>query len=194
MRLSILICTLPERADKLKRLTDILDYQIAWFKDHVHYSIHDAGRGMPTGKKRNELINQTSGEYFVFIDDDDVISDDYVEEIMKAIEQKPDVVTFKGFMTTNGEDRRDWTIKLGSKYEERNGHYYRWPNHIVPMRRDAVRQIAFPEIWIQEDYQWSKRINDMCLLKTEVHIDKVLYHYDKIHVYNRRERKQRMNK
>lgn len=188
-KLAVLICTLPERYDKLKRLTNILDPQIEKFKDQVYYSIHDAGRNMPTGKKRNQLIDQTSSDYFVFIDDDDVVPMFYLDEIMKAIEQKPDVITFCGWMTTNGRDRRNWTIKLGSDYTEKNGHYYRWPNHIVPMRRDAVRGVRFPEIWIQEDYQWSKKIHDLRLLKTEVHIPKDLYHYDKIHIQTAEERK-----
>lgn len=178
MTLAILICTLPERVDKLNRLLSVLKPQIANYTDRVFYSLHDAGRAMPTGKKRNELISQTSSDYFVFIDDDDLISADYVESIVKAMEQGPDVITFNGWMTTNGSDKHGWTIKLGSKYEEVNGHYYRWPNHIVPMRRDAVKRIRFPEIWIQEDYQWSKRIHDLGLLKTSVHIDRELYHYD----------------
>jgi glycosyltransferase involved in cell wall biosynthesis len=189
MKLAILICTLPERAEKLKRLTNILDPQIERFKDQVYYSLHDAGRNTPTGRKRNELINQTMSDYFVFIDDDDVVPMFYVSEILKAIEQGPDVITFKGYMTTNGDDRRDWTIRLGSPYEEKNGHYYRWPNHIVPMKRDVVRGVTFPEIYVQEDYQWSKKIHDLRLLKTEVHIDRDMYHYDKIHIPSRRERR-----
>lgn len=180
MKLAVLICTLPERADKLKRLTNILDPQIERFKDQVYYSIHDAGKFMPTGRKRNELINQTQSDYFVFIDDDDVVPMFYVSEILQAIEKGPHVITFNGWMTTNGADRRNWTIKLGSDYVERNGHFYRWPNHIVPMRRDIVRGVRFPEIWYQEDYQWSKKIRDMRLLKTSVHIEKDLYWYDKI--------------
>lgn len=198
MKLAILICTLADRRDKLKRLLNILTPQIEKFKDQVYYSLHDAGRFMPTGRKRNELITQTQSDYFVFIDDDDIVPMYYVSEILKAIEQNPDVITFKGYMTTDGRDRRDWTIRLGSKYEERNGHYYRWPNHIVPMRRDAVRGVMFPEIWHGEDYQWSKKINDLKLLKTEVFIDKDLYHYDKIKVANRGEemriRRQQMMK
>lgn len=198
MKLAILICTLADRRDKLKRLLNILTPQIEKFKDQVYYSLHDAGRFMPTGRKRNELITQTQSDYFVFIDDDDIVPVYYVSEILKAIEQNPDVITFKGYMTTDGRDRRDWTIRLGSKYEERNGHYYRWPNHIVPMRRDAVRGVMFPEIWHGEDYQWSKKINDLGLLKTEVFIDKDLYHYDKIKVANRGEemriRRQQMTK
>jgi len=176
--LAILICTLPERTEKLNRLLNCLRPQIEAHQDQVFYRIHDAGRSMPTGTKRNQLISMTQSDYFVFIDDDDIISPRYVHYILNAMYMEPDVITFNGWMTTNGVDRRNWTIKLGSKYEERNGHYYRWPNHIVPMRREAVKDIRFPDIWIQEDYQWSKRIHDLGLLKTQVHIDKELYHYD----------------
>lgn len=178
MTLAILICTLPERSDKLHRLLSILKPQIANYPDQVYYSIHDAGRSMPTGTKRNQLINQTQSDYFVFIDDDDVISSRYVHFILEAAKQNPDVITFNGWMTTNGQDRRNWTIKLGSKYEEKNGHYYRWPNHIVPMLREKVRGVRFPDVWQMEDYIWSKKINDLGLLKTSVHIERDLYHYD----------------
>lgn len=175
MKLYLLICTLPERAAKLKRLTQSIDKQLV---EGVSYKIHDSGRSMPTGTKRNQLIEQTQSDYFSFIDDDDVISNEYVSEIMKAIESKPDVITFNGYITTNGKDRRDFTIKLGSKYEEKNGHYYRWPNHLAVFNRDKVRHIKFPDIWQQEDYQWSRTIHERKILKTEVHIEKDLYWYN----------------
>jgi glycosyltransferase involved in cell wall biosynthesis len=178
MILAILICTLPENAAKLNRLLSILNPQIAAFPDQVYYSVHDAGRAMPTGTKRNQLISQTQSDYFVFIDDDDIIDSRYVHHILEAAKQNPDVITFNGWMTTNGADRRNWTIRLGSKYEEKNGHYYRWPNHIVPMKREVVRNVPFPDLWQMEDYQWSKKIHDLNLLKSEVHIDRDLYHYD----------------
>lgn len=178
MTLAILICTLPDRVMKLRRLLAILDPQVKQFQDKVFYRIHDGGRSMPTGTKRNQLITQTQSDYFVFIDDDDLISNNYVAEIIKASEVRPDVITFRGWMTTNGHSRAGWTIRLGSTYEERNGHYYRWPNHIVPVRREAVHGIWFPDVWIQEDYRWSKAVRDAGALKSEVHIDKELYHYD----------------
>ena len=178
MILAILICTLPNRADKLRRLMSVLQPQVHKYQDKVCIHINDSGASMPTGRKRNELINQSFSDYFVFIDDDDVVTSDYVEQILKAAQSNPDVITFRGWMTTNGRDRRGWTIRLNSRYEERDGHYYRWPNHIVPIRRDSVRGVWFQEIYVQEDYKWSKKIHDMRLLKTEVFIDKELYHYD----------------
>src|SRR5688572_6742635 len=110
----ILICTLPERASQLKRLTLELDKQKVKYNGLVDYKIHDGGRSIPTGRKRNMLIEQSYSEYFSFCDDDDMVSRDYVDQIMTATEKNPDVITFCGYMTTNGINRRNFTIKLGS--------------------------------------------------------------------------------
>lgn len=184
MTLAILICTLPERSAKLRRLTNELDKQLM---EGVQYKIHDAGRLMSTGEKRNQLIEQSQSDYFCFVDDDDMITPEYISLMMHGVSQGPDVVTFKGWMTTNGLDRRGFTIKLGSDYVERNKHYYRFPNHLCAFRRDKVNQIKFPHLWMEEDFRWAKQIHDMKLLKTEYHIDKEIYWYDfrSDKVYNR---------
>jgi glycosyltransferase involved in cell wall biosynthesis len=178
----ILICTLPERANKLKRLTLELDRQKSKFPGTVDYKIHDAGRSVPTGTKRNMLIEQSYSEYFSFIDDDDQVSDKYVDLIMKALEANPDVVTFNGWYTEFGANRRNFTIRLGSKYCDDAKHpefyYHRFPNHLAVFKRSVVERIKFPPIWKQEDYQWAKQIADRKLLKTEVHIPEMLYWYD----------------
>lgn len=179
MKLSILIPTLnePESINYLHRLNNILDPQIARYPGQVEKVINDAGRFMPTGTKRNELIKNSVGEYFVQIDCDDIVPAYYVDELMKAIEQGPDVVSFIGEMTTNGENKRGFTIKLGSKYEEKNGHYYRFCNHLCCYKRSTVEHVTFPDLWVQEDYLWAVKIQP--LLKTEVHIsDKLMYLYD----------------
>lgn len=175
MILLILICTLPERAVKLKRLTNILDKQLT---EGVNYKVHDAGRSMSTGEKRNQLIEQSESTYFCFCDDDDIVTSDYVPLIMEAIQHNPDVITFRGFMTTNGADRRGFTIKLGSEYTEKNKHFYRFPNHLCVFKREKVRHIKFPHVWMQEDFIWADNIRKSRVLKTEYHIDKEIYHYD----------------
>ena len=175
--LAILICTIPERFEKLKRLKNILEPQVQRFKEQVFISINDQGQ-TPTGTKRNLLLEQTQSDYFSFIDDDDMVSAFYVDEIVKAMTHNPDVITFNGWYTEYGSNRRNWEIRLGNDYVERDGMYYRWPNHLAVMKRDKVRHIKFPDIWQQEDFKWSEQIAKRKLLKTEVHIDSFLYHYD----------------
>jgi glycosyltransferase involved in cell wall biosynthesis len=180
MKLSILVPTLPEpeSVKYLTRLKDVLGPQLNKYSGEVEMYIHDAGRQMPTGTKRNEMIKHTDSDYFCMIDCDDWVPTDYVERILRAIESGPDVITFNGYMTTDGVLRRNFVIRLGEKYEERNGVYYRYPNHLCIFKRKLVEHIKFPAIWVQEDYQWATTIRDKGILKTEVHIDADMYHYD----------------
>lgn len=182
-KLSILIPTLPEPESYkyLTRLNSILDPQIERFHGLVEKVIDDRGRHIPTGTKRNDMIAYSDGEYFSQIDCDDIVPDYYVAELMKAIEQEPDVISFKGFMTTNGEHRREFTIKLGEKYEERKGEYFRYCNHLCCFKRSTVEHVKFKPIWVQEDYLYATEIRDKGLLKSEVHIEKWMYHYQFVH-------------
>ncbi len=183
-KLSILVCTLPERKHYMDKL-------YSFFHNHgvspggytgslggVEVLSDCRGREIPTGTKRNDLIQQCTGDYFCFVDDDDIVNDDYVINIMEATRSNPDVITFQGWMTTNGNHRVNWVIKLGEAYEERNGMYYRWPNHLCVFKKSLVQHIKFPDIWLGEDYQWSVKVKDSNLLQSEVHIEKQLYHYD----------------
>ena len=180
MRLSILIPSLPDRDSQnyLRRLVNILQPQINHRSNEVELVINNEPRNIPTGTKRNMLIDKSTGEYFCMIDCDDLVPIYYVDEMLQAISSNPDVVTFKGYMTTGGLNRVNFIIKLGEKYEERQGMYFRWPNHLCAFRKELVHHVKFEPIWQQEDYKWSKRINDMKLLKSEIHINKDLYHYD----------------
>lgn len=178
MRLSILIPTLPERFNYLKRLKNILEPQVSKYPGQVEIKIHDGGRQFTTGRKRNELISMCSGEYFCQVDDDDLVPVYYVSELMRAIESGPDVVTFNGYMTTDGGNRQNFTIKLGSKYETVNNHHYRFPNHLCAYKKSLVAAVKFPDQNIQEDFIWASQINKMGLLKSSVHVDREMYIYD----------------
>jgi glycosyltransferase involved in cell wall biosynthesis len=180
MKLSILIPTLNEqnRRQSLRRLLAILQPQVNKYPGDIEILINDAGRSVPTGTKRNNLIQDSQGDYFCFIDDDDLIPEYYVDELIKAIDQEPDVVTFIGYMTTSGRNKQHFTIKLGSDYAERNNHYYRYPNHLCCFNREKVKGVRFEPIWQSEDFKWATEIMRQKLLKTEVHIEKWMYWYD----------------
>lgn len=55
--------------------------------------------------------------------------------------------------------------------------YERYPNHLNVIRSDVARQFKFLEVNHGEDHNWSTQIHKSGLLKNEVYIDKVLYHY-----------------
>ena len=140
--------------------------------------INDCSMNCTTGEKRNRLLEKAKGDFIVFIDDDDEVSDDYVESIIQAIDSNPhiDCIGMKGKITFDGANEKKWIISTscGSWYEKDN-MYFRTPNHISPVRREIALKVKFPKIMIGEDYEYSMGI--LPYLKREVFIDKELYHY-----------------
>lgn len=173
IKLSILIPTTSARSEIIKPLLECLRKQIV---DGVELIICDHETDC-VGKKRNDLLNMAHGEYIVFVDSDDHVVPNYVRLILQAITTNPDCVGISGFMTTNSGNGRQWHIsKDYETWHEKEGVYYRTPNHISPVRRELALQAGFPEIQYGEDRVYSERLYP--LLKKEVKIKQPLYHYD----------------
>ncbi len=182
-RLSLLICTIEGREHYLERLVSRLKPQVT---NEVEVLVAKDNKEIPIGKKRNDLIEQATGEYIAFIDDDDWIAEDYVSTILKATDSKPDVVGFNSVIIFNGEMPRrveitlkhtNWSHKMGKiNNQEHPVIYYRCPNHLSPIKKTIAKSINFPEIADQEDRYYSLIIPTFA--KTEVYIDKYLYFYD----------------
>lgn len=176
MKLSILICSLSKRSHLLKRLTDILDKQVDGINSQYLVDI-DNGQ-LKIADKRNKLLGAAIGQYVCFIDDDDLVPEYYVAEILKAVETKPDVVGFNGYMTVNGGIKEPFAIsnKYGSWFKEGNT-YYRTINHLCPVRRELALQVKFPRgKQSGEDAEFANALKP--LIKAEVFIEKDMYHYD----------------
>jgi hypothetical protein len=175
IQLSVLIPTLPESKHYLDRILG----DLGTIPEGVELVIDARDRGIPTGTKRNDMIQRAKGTHVVHVDCDDRVDPQYINLILEALKSDPDCVTFCGTYVDviNNNYKQDWTIKLGEKYEARGNHIYRWPNHLAVMRKSLIERVKFPDVWRGEDYTWSKQIAEMGLLKTEVHIPKQLYHY-----------------
>lgn len=176
IKLSILICTMPERVDKLSLLKLSLEPQITAENYKSIEIITDWFMDYNIGVKRNKLLARARGEYVVFIDDDDEISPNYISLILDAIQTKPDCVAINGKITTDGKNEKKWFISRSyRRWFTRNGQYFRTPNHISPVRRELALKAGFPEISHGEDYAYSMRL--LPLLKTETTIHEPIYHY-----------------
>ena len=74
--------------------------------------------------------------------------------------------------------------KLSKDYQDENKYseefnqiiYFRRTNHLTPVKRELALQAMFPDKSNGEDQEYSGRLNPF--LKTEVKIDKSIYHYD----------------
>lgn len=181
--LSILIPTLPERQSFLNEMLGNLKKQIAMLDnpDGVEILIDDRPRGVSTGEKRNNLVNQAKGLYCWQIDDDDWIAMNALNLVMAAIDKGPDVIGINGWMTTDGANRINWEIRLGHEYKavkvKGKEYYLRFPNHITPMKTEHARAVQFEHITWQEDYKWAVALRKLNVLKTQVVIDAPIYHY-----------------
>ena len=184
MQLSILIPTVPERAQVLERLTTELYRQISACNANslVEVLVHETpmmfNGGDHTGKKRNHLLSIAKGEYVTFIDDDDMVTDCFISEVLKAAETGCDVMGMKGWITENGGNRIEFNIAIENGYELVGNIYFRHPNHITPMKRSIALQVGFPDISHGEDYDFSVRLKNMGLCKTQTYIVPPIYHYD----------------
>lgn len=180
MILSILICSLDERADVLTALIQDLKKQTAGLPVEVLVEVDN--REISTGEKRNRLLARATGTYVVFVDDDDELMPDYVAEIIKATKSCPDVIGFEGIITVNNGRPTKWKVSKDLPYKTKRNLfgkiiYLRFNNHLSPIKRKIALQIGYKDITWQEDLDYATRLKDSGLIKTEVYIPKNLYHY-----------------
>ena len=173
-KLSILICTTPKRERLLTRLLNTLAPQITEDTEIVIES--DSGE-MTIGHKRNILLDKAIHDYVCFVDDDDLVSTDYVTKIVNAIQSKPDCCSLLGVFTTNGVNPIEFHHSLQyTHWSNDRIPYERNPNHLNAIKRELALQVKFnDDMSIGEDKDFSTRI--LPLLKTEVKIEGVIYHY-----------------
>lgn len=137
----------------------------------------DAGTGT-IGTKRQRLLEQATGRYVCFIDDDDEVNPQYVKLIMDNL--GADVIGFEGQMTTNRRNPKRFTISMRHNYEEKANVYYRYNNHLSPIRREIALQIGYKDLQHGEDYDYATRLKESGLIKTEKYIYSPMYFYNYI--------------
>jgi glycosyltransferase involved in cell wall biosynthesis len=179
--LTIAVCSLLERTETfLPKMVGQLKSQIDPFKNDVDLIIDIDNRNKSLGKKRDEIVNRAKGKYIVFVDDDDILSDDYISQLITAIKQNDvDVISFIVDVSINGGAYTPcyYSIKYDKDYNKSNS-YHRLPNHICAVKTGIAKEVGYSDFTFGEDADFAKRAKP--LLKTEFMIDKVLYYY----IYN----------
>ena len=176
--LSLLICSVNSRKEFLDRLLEVLNKQIQG--QEILVNLDNGEKSI--GQKRNELLQQAKGKYIAFIDDDDLVSEDYISLILDAVKEGCDVVGMHLIYTYDGHDPQKTyhSLKYTHWYDVPDPEtgrriYYRNPNHLNPVKREYALQAKFPEISNGEDRAYSKAL--LPFLKTEVYIDRPIYYY-----------------
>lgn len=177
---SILVPTLGERRPLFERLMGQLLPQAAQHGARVQV-VGRFNNGTPSLPKiRQAMIRAASTEYVSFVDDDDVVSPDYVGRILEALNQKPDYVGFQVQCYSNG---RPIAVAYHSlefrRWRNMPGRFERDISHINPIRTTLARKGDFSTTRTggAEDRAWAEQLRRGKVLKTQVVIDRILYHY-----------------
>lgn len=178
MKLSILICTTFNRREMFLALYGYLSEQAE--NKPVEILFHEDNKEISVGKKRQGLLEKAVGDYIVFVDSDDMVHPDYVDDILHAISYEPDCVGFK--IRCEGMDGKpDKAIAKASVIYKNwadnvdGFDYVRSPYHKTPVKREIALKVGFPDKRYAEDYDYSMGL--VGLLKTERFINKELYIY-----------------
>lgn len=172
--LSVLICSLHNRKASLDKLLERLIPQMNAFTEVIIAA--DNGE-ISIGAKRNKLLDSANGEYICYIDDDDLVSENYISRILKALEAKPDCVGIEGMITVGGKNPKKFLHSIRYQvWEEKDGVYLRYPNHLNPIKKLLALQARFTQKNHGEDADYSDRVKP--LLKTEVYLDEPIYFYN----------------
>ncbi len=184
--LSILIPSIPERHEKLDRLMNELIKQRSfihenWLLGEIEIIIDDSPKflegGLSIGKKRENLVKMASGRYLCFLDDDEEISGNYLQTLVRLTESKADVLTFRSL--ANLDDY--WCIvdmSLYNKGNEETSHdkiCYRLPWHVCPVKSHLAKVHSFEDINYAEDWKWFEKVLKGCT--SEAHTNAVIHMY-----------------
>jgi len=180
-KLSILVCTMNQRADLFKRMDRKIRMQLT---SDVEYLIECDNGELTVGTKREILKHKAKGEYIAYVDDDDVISRYYVRNILEAINNKyqyqPDSIGIRGFQTTDLRDFKYFecsSLHKGKKWSTvHNGIVLKPTNHINPIKREIALKCPFPDLYYGEDKFYSEALKPLII--SEIMADGWLYWYD----------------
>jgi glycosyltransferase involved in cell wall biosynthesis len=173
-KLSILTCAIWERLES----TSVNAQRIAKLigKLPVEHLVLFDNRARSVGLKRQALLDSARGDYIVYVDDDDDITDDFIPYVLAAIKRDPDVITYDQKAIYNGLES---TVNFAHTNEDgpfvAGGITRRNLWHACTWKRELVADCVFPNVMYEEDFQWS--LQARLRVKSECHIDKLLHHY-----------------
>lgn len=174
---SVLIPTIPGREASLESLLVSIREKVARLAPglRVEYCVNFDRREKSIGRKREELLQGAKGKYVAFIDDDDAITDAYVEDLRETIASKAHVMRLRGQIqqytfTHSLENAVTGKMAAGEVF-------LRPPNHLNPMLADVAKLVHFGDAVRGEDLDWTLRLAKRGFLEREYRSDPSRIHY-----------------
>lgn len=180
---SVLIPTMQGREESLQRLLLSIQEKVRRLAPdmRVQFSIEFDNKEKSVGLKRDALLQNAQGRYMSFIDDDDDITDEYIEDLWECIKGDYHVMRLFG---TIAPYRFFHTLKFtfDDKMATKGDPpmFQRPPNHLNPMLTDVARLIRFKDATYGEDLDWCIRLHKTQFLQREYTSDESRTHY----IYN----------
>lgn len=189
--ISILILSIPSRVESVTALMKKLEGQLG-NRRSVEILVFTDNRSQSISEKRNVLLRAARGQFVCFMDDDDGIANDYIDQLLTAVKENPsvDCVSFNQFCSMDGEPMNvEFGIgnphgQLWRTQEGMLGDIKRPPYHMCLWRREIAQSEEFRPMYgangqsYGEDFDWLVRLYPK--VQTEHHIDSPLHMY----VYN----------
>ena len=184
---SILILSIPSRTESVTALVKKLEKQLG-NRRSVEILVFSDNCSQSISAKRNVLLQAARGRFVCFLDDDDGVSNDYIDQILKAAETHPqtDCISFNQFCSLDGEPMNvEFGIgnphgQLWRTEEGLLGDIKRPPYHMCLWRRELAQSEEFQPKYgangqSTEDIDWLLRLYPK--VQTEHHIDAPLHLY-----------------
>lgn len=185
--LTICIATVPERAASFDRIMAMLGRQCEGLPIELLTDPRPRGE-LSIGAKRQQMNDRAAGDYVVHIDDDDWVPGDYAACIMEALEGRPDCIGHFELVEGLHKDPQigRWTNRApawldGPRARPYGASYVRTPFHKTPMRREIALQVGIRDMRFGEDHDFSRRLKEARLIRSEAFIPRVLYYYRYVH-------------
>lgn len=177
---SILVPTLGERRPLFKWLMSHLLPQTEPYGGRVRVVgwHNDGSPSLP--KIRQSMVLGATTDYVCFVDDDDLVSPGYVDEIVTALAERPDYVGFQVQCYSDGAPIAVAYHSLEHRgWRNLRGRFERDISHINPIRTALARQASFTvaRTGMAEDRVWANQLRRMRIVRTQVVIPQILYHY-----------------
>ena len=182
---TFLIPTIQGRESSLMRLVTSIHEKMKRIASHLRYNINLAfdNREMSIGMKRQTLMQASEGKYSAFIDDDDEITDEYIQDLVETIGGSYPVMRLRGnihpFTFTH-------SLENTLKSPMATGNVFvRPPNHLNPIMTDVAKLVHFRDATRGEDLDWTMRMAKAGFLTHEYKTEDTRIHY----IYNMGTRK-----
>lgn len=184
--LSILVCTIPQRNDMFRNLILKLEKQAEYCKKthptlgKIQILVNNGKKftegGLSIGEKRQSLLDLAIGKYVNYLDDDEDISPDYLETLLRLCYEDQDVCTFRSLSKLSN----NWALvdmRLDNPMEQINPNTItlRPPWHVCPVKREYAQLYKFTDSNYGEDWEWFKNVLTHC--HSDAHTDKILHAY-----------------